>query len=222
VDIPAELLTLLDAVAARIEHALERAAGLEHLRQTREAALRAMGRVIEGRDGETFGHTDRVTILAVRLGEALGLDAASIQHLRWGAYLHDIGKVTVPDAILLKPGPLTPDERQLMQQHAVTGDDLLRDESFVPREVRAVVRSHHERWDGTGYPDGQRDTQIPLLARIFSVADVYDALVSERPYKRAWPHDAAVAELRRSAGTQFDPGIVEAFVALCGCGGGPS
>ncbi|THF88930.1 HD domain-containing protein [Deinococcus sp. KSM4-11] len=206
--------SLLEMVVARIERATERVRAQEHLRDMREAALRAVGRVLEGRDGETYGHTDRVTALALQLGEVLHLTDDERQHLRWGAYLHDIGKVTVPDAILLKPGALTPEERQTIEQHVVIGDGMLRDEVFVPREVRAVVRSHHERWDGRGYPDGLHGEQIPLLARIFSVVDVYDALISERPYKRAWSHDDAIAELKRSAGTQFDPRVVEAFCAL--------
>lgn len=209
--VPPNLVTLLEMVAARIGQALERAAGLEHLRHTREAALRAVGRVLEGRDGETFGHTDRVTALALRLGGALGLDEQQLQHLRWGAYLHDIGKVAVSDDVLRKPGPLDAQERALMQRHVVVGDDMLRDEAFAPREVRRVVRHHHERWDGAGYPDGLAGEAIPLLARIFSVVDVYDALLSERPYKRAWSPAEALAELRRCAGHQFDPSIVAAF-----------
>lgn len=221
VAIEPEIMTLLDVVAARIDHALERAAALEHLQQTREAAVRAMGRVIEGRDGETFGHTDRVTTLAGQLGQAMVLSPEQLQQLRWGAYLHDIGKVSVPDALLLKAGPLTPDERTVMQAHVTTGDHMLRDEIFVPREVRAVVRFHHERWDGTGYPDGLAGEAIPLLARIFSVVDVYDALVSERPYKRAWSPADAIAEIVRGAGTQFDPQIVEIFSTLVPDSGPP-
>ena len=213
-DAPGDIMTLLGMVADRIDQALERAAGLEHLHQTREAALRALGRVLEGRDGETFGHTDRVTTLALRLGDALAQSPEALQHLRWGAYLHDIGKVAVGDDVLRKPGALTGAERQLMQRHVVVGDDMLRDEMFVPREVRAVVRHHHERWDGAGYPDGLAGESIPLLARIFSVVDVYDALVSERPYKSAWSPAAALAELQRCAGSQFDPQIVETFLKL--------
>lgn len=213
-DIPAELIALLDMVAARVDRAQERVVSFRQMREMREAALRAVGRIIEGRDGETFGHTDRVTTLSLRLGEALGLRGEALQHLRWGAYLHDVGKVSLGDDILRKPGALTPAERQTMQKHVVIGDHLLRDEVFVPREVREVVRSHHERWDGAGYPDGLCGSHIPLLARIFSVVDVYDALVSERPYKPAWSHERAMAELRRGAGSQFDPRALAAFEEL--------
>ncbi len=213
-EIPAELVALLDMVAARVDRAQERVGNFKQMRRMREAALRAVGRMIEGRDGETFGHTDRVTTLSLRLGEALGLDGEALQHLRWGAYLHDIGKVSLGDDILRKPGPLTPDERQNMQKHVIVGDHLLRDEIFVPREVREVVRFHHERWDGAGYPDGLCECHIPLLARIFSVVDVYDALVSERPYKPAWSHERAMAELRCGAGSQFDPQALAAFEEL--------
>ncbi|MVN85352.1 GAF domain-containing protein [Deinococcus sp. HMF7620] len=212
VALPPELQTLMETVAARIEHALERSASMEHLQQTREAALRALGRVLESRDDETYGHTDRVTTLALALGQALGLDEQQLQHLRWGAYLHDIGKVGVHDQLLRKPGPLDDQERQAMQRHVVLGDEMLREEVFVPREVREVIRFHHERWDGAGYPDGLAGEQIPLLARVFSVVDVYDALLSERPYKPAWSSADAQAQLR--AGTQFDPSIVATFLAL--------
>ena len=213
-EVSPELVTLLEMVAARIDRALERSAGVERLRLLREAALRAMGRVLEYRDDDTFGHTDRVTALALRLGQALGLDARQLQFLRWGAYMHDIGKVAISDAILRKPGALTADERAEIQRHAVIGHDMLVDELFVPREVREVVRHHHERWDGAGYPDRLAGEDIPLLARIFSVVDVYDALTSERPYKRAWPREAALAELARCAGTQFDTAAVQAFLSL--------
>ncbi|WP_221088179.1 HD domain-containing phosphohydrolase [Deinococcus aquaedulcis] len=213
-EIPRDLQTLLETVSARIEQALERSAHLEHLEQTREAALRALGRVLESRDGETFGHTDRVTHAALALGQALGLNDTQLQQLRWGAYLHDLGKVGVSDQLLRKPGPLDPEERQAIERHVVLGDQMLRDEAFVPREVREIVRFHHERWDGSGYPDGLRGEAIPLLARIFSVVDVYDALISARPYKAAWTPAAARAWLRESSGKQFDPQIVATFLAL--------
>ncbi|GGL04677.1 HD domain-containing phosphohydrolase [Deinococcus radiotolerans] len=211
---PGSLVTLLETVAQRISQALDRAASVEHLHQTREAALRTLGRMLESRDGDTFGHTDRVTTLAVRLGERLGLSAAQVQHLRWGAYLHDIGKVAVDDRLLRKAGPLTPPERQAMQWHVEVGDQLLRDEVFVPREVREVVRHHHEHWDGSGYPDRLSGENIPLLARIFSVADVFDALISPRTYKLAWSARAAADALLEQAGRHFDPAVVEAFLSV--------
>ena len=209
-----EIVTMLELVAARIDRAVERAAGIDGLHRMREAALRALGRVLEVRDDRTFGHTDRVTALTVRLGTALHLGPETLEVLRWGAYLHDIGKVAVPDDILRKPGRFTLEERLVMQTHVVIGDEMLLDEDFLPHGVRAVVRHHHERWDGGGYPDGLSEGEIPLLARIFSVVDVYDALTSERPYKRAWSHEDALAELNRCAGTQFDSQVVQAFLAL--------
>ena len=213
-EVSPELRTMLEMVASRIDRAVERAANVEGLRLLREAALRAVGRVLEYRDDETFGHTDRVTALAMQLGRRLGLDELALQHLCWGAYMHDVGKVAVSDAVLRKPGPLTPQERAEMQRHVVIGDEMLRDEQFVPRQMREVVRSHHERWDGGGYPDGLAGEQIPLLARIFSVVDVYDALTNRRPYKLAWSPQAAQAELHRCAGTQFDAQMVRAFLQL--------
>jgi putative nucleotidyltransferase with HDIG domain len=213
-EISPELVTMLEMIAARIDRAVERAASTDRLRLLRESALRAVGRVLELRDDETYGHTDRVTTLAGRLGQALGLDEEHLQHLRWGAYLHDVGKVAVRDELLRKPGKLTDEERAAMQTHVVVGDEMLRDEAFVPASVREVVRHHHERWDGNGYPDGLAARAIPLLARVFSVVDVYDALISERPYKRAWPHEEALTEIVRCAGTQFDPWVVQAFAEL--------
>ena len=212
VPVPGALVTLLDTVAQRISQALDRAASVEHLHATREAALRTLGRMLESRDGDTFGHTDRVTTLALRLGERLELNEAQRQHLRWGAYLHDIGKVAVDDRLLRKTGPLTPAEREAMQWHVEIGDQLLREEVFVPREVREVVRHHHERWDGGGYPDRLAGPDIPLLARIFSVADVFDALISPRPYKPAWTAQAAADTLLEQSGRQFDPAVVQMFL----------
>lgn len=181
---------------------------------TREAALRALGLTLEARDRETQGHTDRVTARASRLGQALSLDAEALDALRLGAYLHDLGKMVVPDRILLKPGPLTPQERSEMQLHAAEGERLVRALGFVPQGALELVRHHHERWDGSGYPDRLAGEAIPLLARIFAVIDVHDALVSERPYKRAWTAHEALHEIRRQSGQQFDPRVVEAFVGL--------
>ena len=211
---PAETLRILEIVAGWIGRAAERTAHIEHLRQMQEAALKTLGRVLEYRDDEVSGHTDRVTVLALRLGETLRFSPQDLQYLRWGAYLHDIGKIAVPDAILRKPGPLSPQERAVMQRHVEVGHELLRDETLLPPAIRQIVRHHHERWDGRGYPDGLVGETIPLLARVFSIVDVYDALTSERPYKAAWTHEAALAEVARGAGTHFDPRLAQVFLAM--------
>ncbi|MFC4456370.1 HD domain-containing phosphohydrolase [Deinococcus sonorensis] len=180
----------------------------------REAAVRALGLALEARDQETKGHTDRVTALALRLAQATGLQRDDCDTLRLGAYLHDIGKITVPDHILLKPGRLTPDERLEMQEHVVAGARFSAALGFLAAEVLEVIHSHHERWDGSGYPAGLVGNQIPLLARIFALGDVYDALISERPYKPAWAAQDALAELSAQAGRQFDPDLTRLFVEL--------
>ncbi|WP_082505972.1 HD domain-containing phosphohydrolase [Deinococcus sp. Leaf326] len=210
----AEILRILEIVTGWIGRAAERITHIEHLRQMQEAALKTLGRVLEYRDDEVSGHTDRVTVLALRLGETLRLGPEDLQYLRWGAYLHDIGKVAVPDAILRKPGALTVQERAVMQRHVEVGDELLQDETLMPPAIRQIVRHHHERWDGRGYPDGLAGEAIPLLARVFSIVDVYDALISERPYKAAWTREAALAEVARGAGAHFDPRLVQVFLAM--------
>lgn len=212
VDLNETALRLLGSLASRVARAIERTATLQRLLQTREAALRGLGRVLEYRDSETAGHTDRVTGLALQLGQALQLSDEQLLHLRWGGYLHDLGKVAIRDEILRKPGALTPEERREIETHVTIGNEMLRGEDFLPVTVREIVRNHHERWDGRGYPDRLEGTQIPFLARIFSIADVYDALTSVRPYKAAWTPEAAAQELQRSAGTQFDPQLVEVFI----------
>lgn len=184
------------------------------VRRTFEGGLLALGVALETRDLETSGHTQRVVHLALALGQALGLPPDELDALAQGAYLHDLGKLAVPDAILRKPGRLTPEEFAVMQTHAEHGHDIaLRLPSLAPGAL-AVILHHHERWDGSGYPCGLTGLDIPLLARMFAVCDVYDALTSERPYKRAWSHEAAVAEIAAGAGRHFDPCIVRAFMAL--------
>ncbi|WP_019586802.1 HD-GYP domain-containing protein [Deinococcus apachensis] len=184
------------------------------VRQTFEGGLLALGMALEGRDLETSGHTERVVRLARALGRALHLPPEDLDALSQGAYLHDLGKLTVPDAILHKPGKLTPEEFAEMQTHAERGHRLaLRLPHLAPGAL-TVILHHHERWDGTGYPHGLRGEGIPPLARIFAVADVYDALVSERPYKPAWTPQAAAAEILAGAGRHFDPCVVRAFAGL--------
>ena len=202
-----------------LESAVERrtrelAAALGRVTQSHEEALSMIGLSLEYRDYETKGHTDRVARAALALAAALGLDAAASAHLRWGAYLHDIGKMALPDHILLKPGSLTPQEYALVRTHVTRGEEMLRQVSFLPTPVRQVVRHHHEHWNGHGYPDRLRGGDIPLPARIFAVTDVYDALVSKRPYKESWTPEAARGELLKQRGEQFDPAVVDAFLKL--------
>lgn len=205
---------LIGAVANGLAALVSRLVAEEEAIAAREGAIRALGLALESRDGETAGHTDRVTDLALRMGIALGLTDDELNALRWGAYLHDIGKIAIPDAILLKPGRLDDREWATMRGHAVAGHAFAAQLAFLPNEVLALIRHHHERWDGRGYPDGLAGESIPFPARIFALCDVYDALISERPYKPAWTHDEAVREIAGATGSQFDPAVVHAFLAL--------
>jgi HD-GYP domain-containing protein (c-di-GMP phosphodiesterase class II) len=186
---------------------------LEHaydeLSSTYDATLRALTAALDSRDHETNGHALRVTRLAVRLGQELGLTGAALNTLELGAVLHDIGKIGVPDAILLKPGPLTDAEWAVMRRHPVLGVEMLERVPFLHGAL-PLVRHHHERWDGKGYPDGLAGPAIPLGARIFAVADSFDAMTSRRPYRQPVSLRQARAELARCAGAQFDPAVVAA------------
>ncbi|SEI85703.1 HDIG domain-containing protein [Deinococcus reticulitermitis] len=185
-----------------------------NLSEANDLTLRALGAALERRDDETGGHTQRVVQLSGRLAQALGWDEEQGRALRWGAYLHDLGKIAIPDRILHKRGPLDPEERQLIQRHTTAGYEMLQDLHFLPAETLDLVRYHHERWDGTGYPAGLRGTRIPESARIFSIIDVYDALTNARPYKPAWSRERALQEIRAGAGTHFDPEYVKVFLQL--------
>jgi PAS domain S-box-containing protein len=207
-------VTIAKAFVRRLERALERAAAQHQIEATREEAFRALGLALEYRDYETRGHTDRVVALARRLGQRVGLGERDLEALAWGAYLHDLGKIAIGDAVLLKPGRLTADEYGKVKRHALIGHEMSRDLTFLPEASREVVRSHHERWDGRGYPDALAGEAIPRLARLFALVDVYDALVSERPYKPAWSPAEARAELTAHAGTQFDPELTATMLAM--------
>jgi putative nucleotidyltransferase with HDIG domain len=165
------------------------------------------------RDKETEGHTMRVTDTTVHLARAMGVGEEDIVHVRRGALLHDIGKMGIPDRILLKPGPLTEDEWTVMRRHPVYAHELLSPILYL-RPALDIPYCHHERWDGTGYPRGLRGEQIPLAARIFAVIDAWDALRSDRPYRSAWPEDRVREYLRQSAGTLFDPTVVDVFLTM--------
>lgn len=189
----------------------------EALGRAYAATRTAFSGMLNARDNETEGHSERVVGYALAVGEELGLSPRELADLEVGALLHDIGKVGVPDAILHKQGPLTSEEWQEMRRHPEIGADLVGEIPFL-RSALPVVRHHHERWDGSGYPDGLRGPMIPLAARIFSIADVYDALISDRPYRPALSPSVAVAEIERASGSQFDPAVVAAFLKLVHAG----
>ena len=179
-----------------------------------ESVLRSLALMIEARDAYTEGHCERLARYAIELGEHLGLADDDLAALSRGGYFHDLGKIAIPDSILQKPGPLTPEERRRMETHAVIGDRLCGDLRSL-QGVRAIVRHHHERLDGSGYPDGLRGDEIPILAQIIGIVDVYDALTTARPYHAAQSPDAAFAELRaevRRGWRRAD--LVEAFIEI--------
>jgi putative two-component system response regulator len=177
-----------------------------------ESAFMALALTIEARDPTTNGHCERLAAHAVRLGRAIGVPAEDLDALHRGGYLHDVGKVGVPDSVLLKPGPLTPDEFELMKRHTEIGDALCAPLQSL-RTVRPIVRSHHERLDGSGYPDGLRGDEVPLLSQIVGIVDVYDALTSQRPYRAALEPQTAVDHLiREVVEGRFSKQYVEAFL----------
>lgn len=177
------------------------------------AAVTAMASAIDAKSPWTRGHSDRVTRHAMAIGEQLRLDSPTLTHLRLGCILHDIGKIGTYEAILDKPGRLTDKEMALMKQHPVKGEEILKPiRQFKP--ILPVIRHHHERYDGKGYPDGLEGEDIPLLARIAAIADAYDAMTADRPYREAFSRRKALAEIKRCAGTQFDPTIAPVFVKL--------
>ena len=185
------------------------------VRETQLEVVTRLGRAVEWRDADTGFHIDRMSTLAQRVGAALGMPAAEAELLRQAAALHDVGKVGIPDAILRKPGRLDAEERMIMKGHTTIGAAILAGSSSpLVRLAESIALAHHERWDGGGYPNGLRGEEIPLAARICAVCDVFDALVSPRPYKPAWPLQAALDEIARQRGRHFDPAVTDAFLAL--------
>jgi putative two-component system response regulator len=188
---------------------------LDELRETRLQIVQRLGRAAEYKDNETGMHVIRMSHYAQRLALAAGCGEAWAEDLLNAAPMHDVGKIGIPDAVLRKPGPLDADEWATMRRHPEIGAEIIGEHpSGVLRLARSVALAHHEKWDGSGYPAGLAGEQIPLEARIVAIADVFDALTSERPYKKAWPVHEAMAHIRAQAGRHFDPALVERFVPL--------
>jgi putative two-component system response regulator len=197
----------------RVRALLRQKAATDRLEQT-ETILFALAQALEHRDQSTAGHCDRLGLLSLALGLELGLPAADLEALHRGGYLHDIGKVGMPDKILFKPGPLTENEWEIMRTHPLRGEEICKPLRSLER-VLPIIRNHHERWDGSGYPDGLKGEQIPLLARVLQLADIYDALTSERPYKKALRPDQALVVMQQETNRGWrDPFLMSTFTKL--------
>jgi PAS domain S-box-containing protein len=215
-------LNFLDMLAGQAAIAVESAGLIRDLQRSNEELIQAYDATIEGwsraldlRDKETEGHTQRVTEMTLRLARIFGLPEDSLVHIRRGALLHDIGKMGIPDAILLKPDSLTDEERRIVMMHPQYARDMLFPIAYL-RPALDIPYSHHEKWDGTGYPLGLRAEAIPIAARLFAIVDVWDALRSDRPYRRAWEEDKVVEHIRSLSGAHFDPQVVVRFLEMIG------
>jgi ribonuclease P protein subunit RPR2 len=208
----AQELRTLYAEERKQRRAAEQA--LERLGDSYSTTVRALAAALELRDDETGGHAERVAQLALELAKSIDPALLDDPELEYGFLLHDLGKIGVPDSILLKPGPLTARERETMRDHPILGERIVARIPFLRGTARQVVAAHHERWDGTGYPRRLRALQVPKGARIFAVVDAFDAMTNERPYRAAMKVDQALAEIKRCSDSQFDPLVVEAFLSL--------
>ncbi len=211
---------LFETLAGQAAIAIDNSIMFSDLKRSHRELALAYDATIEGwayaldlRDQGTEFHARRVTDIAVRLAREAGLPPEQLPHFRRGALLHDMGKMSVPDAVLLKPGPLNDEEREIMKRHPRTAMEMLSRIEYL-RPALDIPYCHHERWDGTGYPRGLRNEQIPFSARIFALADVYDALISDRPYRKAWPKAKAIEHIRSQSGKHFDPRVVEIFLSM--------
>lgn len=202
--------SLEEMVRARTEMLRHAMVDLEH---SYDVTLEALGDALDLKDSETEGHSKRVTAYAIALARAMGIPPDEIKIIARGAFLHDIGKMAIPDDILRKPGKLTPEEENLMREHCSRGYHMLRKIPFLAGAAE-IVFCHQEYFDGNGYPNGLRGREIPIGARIFAVADTLDAITSDRPYRKARGFDAAREEILRCSGTQFDPSVVEVFLKI--------
>jgi putative nucleotidyltransferase with HDIG domain len=209
-----KLETLVSARTELLQRALSELEGaMRELERSYDVTLEALGDALDLKDAETEGHSKRVTAFTIAIARAMELPTDRVRVIARGAFLHDVGKMAIPDAILRKPGRLTPEEQMRMREHAFLGYQMLRRIRFL-HEPAQIVYSHQERYDGSGYPRGLRGDQIPMGARIFAVADTFDAITSDRPYRAAQSIPAARREIQKHSGHQFDPQVVEAFMSI--------
>ena len=208
-----EDLNLFRAIADSAALAVNNAQLLAQLQNSYDLTLEALSSALDLRDRETEGHSRRVVEYTARLAEQIGLDKDTIKNIRRGALIHDIGKIGVPDAVLHKPGPLDGDERKIIERHPQAGHDMLDNIPYLREEIQ-IVLGHQEKWDGTGYPNGLRGEEIPLGARLFMIADTFDALTSNRPYRMGRPYADARKIIEEESGKQFDPRAVAAFLSV--------
>jgi putative nucleotidyltransferase with HDIG domain len=204
---------LISAFANQAAVAIDNARLFDDLQIAYQATLEGWVRALDLRDKETEGHTKRVTALTQRLAQAMGIDDDELVHITRGALLHDIGKMAIPDGILLKPGGLTAEERLLIQKHPIYAYEMLSPIKFL-HPALDIPYCHHEKWDGSGYPRGLKGKEIPFAARIFSIVDVWDALVSDRPYRKALDPDDVKKTLREQSDIHFDPHVVNVFLKM--------
>jgi putative nucleotidyltransferase with HDIG domain len=206
-----EDVKILTAIASQAAVAIENAQLVKALQESYESTLEGWAAALDLRDKETEGHSQRVTMLSLRLAEQMGLSKEFLTYVRQGALLHDIGKMAVPDHILHKKGPLTEQEKAIMRQHPVNAYNMLYPIAYL-RPALDIPFCHHERWDGTGYPRGLKGDEIPLAARIFTVIDIWDALRSDRPYRKAWSERETLDYIQEQSGKSLDPTVVRHFV----------
>lgn len=215
-------LDFLGMIAGQSAIAIDNAVMFKELQRTNlelslayDATIEGLSRALDLRDRETEQHTQRVTDLTVKMALRLNVDSAELVHIRRGAVLHDIGKVAIPDRILFKPGPLADDEWKIMRRHPGIAVELLSPVAYLAPALD-IPHWHHEKWDGTGYPDRLGGEEIPFSARMFALVDVYDALTSDRPYRSAWSKEDTVQYIERQSGKHFDPRLVPEFLNLVG------
>jgi putative nucleotidyltransferase with HDIG domain len=204
---------MLQTLASQAAIAIENARLFEKTQRTYYETIKSLAQALEARDAYTKGHSERVTKYAIKVAEKMGLSEEDKTLISYSGLLHDIGKIGISDTILKKPYGLTLEEKTAIETHPLFGDNILSPIKFLEK-AQQIVLHHHERYDGKGYPAGLRGEQIPITARIIAVTDAYDAMTSERPYRRALSHDDAIKELKEKAGTQFDPKVVETFLTL--------